>query len=269
MKWQTAWRLAVVSLVAGVACSGCVTHRAYRNMQSQRNSWKLEAERTQEEVQRLRGLLDEKGERVTELADLVRLFRAEEAARVAREETIRKVFAGLAGVEGVAGGGRLTSSVFFRPGRAELSPAGQKVLQTIAQRLKHADVQGLRVTVNGHTDSDRVVKYARQWPKGNLQLSGARALNVADFLIKQGVTSSRVSFAGFGPHRPIASNRTVAGKARNRRVEVLLTSPEERPVTEPIRELLERRPALRGAPTPPPTGAGKGAPDTGQPDRIR
>ena len=48
MQWQTAWKLVVASLVAGVACSGCVTHRAYRNMQSQRNGWKVEAEKAQE-----------------------------------------------------------------------------------------------------------------------------------------------------------------------------------------------------------------------------
>jgi chemotaxis protein MotB len=261
MQWQTAWKLVVVCLVAGVACTGCVTHRAYRNMQSQRNSWKVEAEKSQEEVQRLRGLLDEKGERVTELADLVRLFRENEAARLKREETIRKVFAGLPGVEDLPGGGRLTSGIFFQPGSAKLTATGQKALRTIAGRLNHADVQGLRLAVNGHTDSDPVKRTLSQWPKGNLQLSGARALNVADYMIQQGVHPGRVSFGGFGPHRPIAANSTGAGKAKNRRVEVLLTSPEDKPVTEPIRALLRRAPALRGAPKP--------APAPGQPGKTR
>jgi chemotaxis protein MotB len=210
-----------------VTGSGCVTHRAYRNKVAECEAWMIEAETANKELDELRNLLLEKGERVGELEDLVRLFKENEAMRRKREEEIRKVFRNLEGVEDLAGGGRLSEGVFFRPGSANITAQGQRVLRQIAGRLNHPGVAGYRVTVHGHTDSDPVVVHAKTWTKGNLQLSGARALNVAWFLKQQGVSDKRISFAGHGPNRPVASNRTAAGKAKNRRVEVLLTPYED------------------------------------------
>ena len=73
-----------------------------------------------------------------------------------------------------------------------------------------------RIQVLGHTDNTGTAAY-------NFDLSQRRAVAVADILIGAGVPSSRLSAVGIGEDRPIASNTTVAGRAQNRRVEIIIT----------------------------------------------
>lgn len=123
------------------------------------------------------------------------------------------------------GGIILEDSVFFEKGSATLKPAAKNLLMKLARVLQSKD--GV-IQVNGHTDSDPVRKHARTWPHGNIQLSGARAMQVLIFLRDEGgLPASRMSFAGFGPHQPIAPNTTEASKRKNRRVEILLKSEGE------------------------------------------
>ena len=74
--------------------------------------------------------------------------------------------------------------------------------------------------VEGHTD-DRPIATS-QFPS-NWQLSGARAGAVVQRLIGAGVAGRRVSLAGYAAQHPVAGNATAAGRARNRRVEIVLT----------------------------------------------
>jgi chemotaxis protein MotB len=76
------------------------------------------------------------------------------------------------------------------------------------------------VVVEGHTD-DRPIATS-QFPS-NWQLSGARAGAVVQRLVGAGVGGSRVSLGGYAARQPVASNATAAGRARNRRVEIVLT----------------------------------------------
>ncbi len=71
----------------------------------------------------------------------------------------------------------------------------------------------LRVEVQGHTD-------IRWSEKHNQKLSENRARSVIEYLVRKGIESSRLSAVGFGPRKPIASNATEAGMAKNRRVEL-------------------------------------------------
>lgn len=73
----------------------------------------------------------------------------------------------------------------------------------------------LRLFVEGHSDNIGNPSY-------NLALSQKRAEAVKDYLVKQGIDISRMSAIGFGQERPIADNKTAAGKAQNRRVELKL-----------------------------------------------
>jgi outer membrane protein OmpA-like peptidoglycan-associated protein len=83
------------------------------------------------------------------------------------------------------------------------------------------------ILIVGHTDSTGSVSY-------NMGLSQRRASSAANFLINQGVDRHRIRTEGRGPHEPVASNETDAGRQANRRVEVVIT------VTEEYREQLER-----------------------------
>lgn len=123
------------------------------------------------------------------------------------------------------GGIILEESVFFTKGSAMLKQEAKSALMKLANVL--AKKQGL-IQINGHTDSDKVVKTAADWPYGNIQLSGARAMQVLIFLRDEGkISGARMSFAGYGEHQPLASNATEDGKKKNRRVEVILKGGNE------------------------------------------
>ena len=65
--------------------------------------------------------------------------------------------------------------------------------------------------------------HAKEYPLGNLELSGERALKVADYLSKEGgLQADRVSFAGYGEHSPIEPNDSDSHRAHNRRVEIII-----------------------------------------------
>jgi len=111
---------------------------------------------------------------------------------------------------------RAESRVLFDSGEHKLKATGKQALKAVSATLK-----ALRIQVEGHTDSDRVVRTKKRYPHGNLQLSGERALEVANFLIKEcGLNPKNVSYCGYGEYKPIASNDSPAGKARNRRVDI-------------------------------------------------
>jgi chemotaxis protein MotB len=113
----------------------------------------------------------------------------------------------------------LTDKLLFASGSAVIENAtALRVLDEIgliiATERKHP------VEVEGHTD-DRPIQTS-QFPS-NWQLSGARAGAVVQRLIGAGVSGDRVSLGGYAARDPVASNATAAGRARNRRVEIILT----------------------------------------------
>jgi len=138
--------------------------------------------------------------------------------------TIRKLGQNNAGgveyVEGPEGPViRITDRLLFASGSAEVSPQGRKVLATLAGELIR---MGGMVGVEGHSDNDPIRVHAEDFPHGNLQLSAERAVGVAALLIDSGLPPERVSAVGFGEWRPLVPNDSAEGKARNRRVEIVV-----------------------------------------------
>jgi chemotaxis protein MotB len=110
--------------------------------------------------------------------------------------------------------------LLFEPGKAGLRDSGKKVLKKVAETLRDMNED---IIVEGHTDDRPIVVHAKEFPRGNLELSGERALNVADYLTKDGgLPPNRVSYAGLGQHQPIEPNDNDAHRARNRRVEIII-----------------------------------------------
>ena len=87
-------------------------------------------------------------------------------------------------------------------------------LNVVAKFLKSSP--NVSVKVEGHTDNVGAKEY-------NQKLSERRAKSVADYIISKGVDSSRVTTQGFGFSKPIASNKTKEGRAKNRRTELKFT----------------------------------------------
>jgi len=107
----------------------------------------------------------------------------------------------------------LKSSLLFKRGKAKLSSASFKSLDEVVQLIKSYPEN--LVSVEGHTDSVGSAAY-------NKKLSLKRAKAVRDYLVKKGINSKRLKVVGWGEEKPIASNRTRAGRMANRRVEVII-----------------------------------------------
>jgi chemotaxis protein MotB len=123
-------------------------------------------------------------------------------------------------------GGRLrvdlVDKILFDSGEAVISKRGEGVLSRVGAVL--ATMDDKQIQVSGHTDSNPISeKLATQFPT-NWELSVARAVNVVRFLEeKASVPAKNLIATGYGQHHPIASNKSAAGRARNRRIEILLT----------------------------------------------
>jgi chemotaxis protein MotB len=112
----------------------------------------------------------------------------------------------------------LTDHLLFTSGSAELDPGALPALDGIAAVI--ADERDHPVRVEGHTDDQPIAtsRYPSNW-----QLSGARAGAVVQRLAADGVAGARLSLAGYADEHPVASNGSAAGRAANRRVEIVLT----------------------------------------------
>ena len=112
----------------------------------------------------------------------------------------------------------LQNSILFDSGQAVLKKATSSELDHIRSVLRQK-YAGKPIDVIGHTDTDPIRK--SKW-KDNWELSAQRALTVARYLIQRGLPEDKIRAVGCGESRPIASNANATGKAKNRRVEIVV-----------------------------------------------
>jgi outer membrane protein OmpA-like peptidoglycan-associated protein len=108
--------------------------------------------------------------------------------------------------------GRIALYIHFDTGDATIKAESKPVIAEIVRVLRENPV--LKMTVEGHTDN---VGNA----KSNQTLSEKRAASVVSAIVEQGIDNKRLQPAGFGQDKPIAENVTEAGRAKNRRVELV------------------------------------------------
>lgn len=111
---------------------------------------------------------------------------------------------------------RISNELLFPSGQATLSPAGLDVIKRLATILNKNQHP---VSVEGH--SDPVPIQTRQFAS-NWELSSSRATSVLRELVRDGVSAQRLRAVGYAETRPIESNDTPAGRAANRRVELIM-----------------------------------------------
>lgn len=112
------------------------------------------------------------------------------------------------------------SPVLFRSGSATLRPQIRTLLGILAAAFKDMPND---IMIEGHTDNVPIKsgKFKTNW-----ELSAARSFAVIEFFIKQDMNSSRFFTYGYGEHRPVTTNTTREGRARNRRIEISLIRKE-------------------------------------------
>jgi chemotaxis protein MotB len=120
--------------------------------------------------------------------------------------------------------GKLTMDVvdkiLFASGEAVVKQEGLDVLNRVVEILK--TVKDKNIRIEGHTDNVKITsRLAKKYPT-NWELSAARAINVSKFLQQQGINPSILSATAFGEYQPIADNATLEGRAKNRRIAIIL-----------------------------------------------
>ena len=115
------------------------------------------------------------------------------------------------------------SGILFATNSSTVSAASKSALRTLATSLEANPDTDIKII--GHTDNTGKVDY-------NQILSEKRAKSVFDYLMEdQGISSKRMTYEGKGIHEPIADNSTEAGRAQNRRVEIIIL-PNEKMIQE-------------------------------------
>ena len=120
----------------------------------------------------------------------------------------------------------LTKQLRFESGEATIKPEGYQVLDELIASLKTAAGDRL-IRVEGHADNREIGPSLKSLYQTNWDLSKARAVGVLRYLIeKGGVDSAKLSSVGYGDTKPMTSNATEVGRQKNRRVDIVLYSPE-------------------------------------------
>ncbi|MFN3876336.1 MAG: OmpA family protein, partial [Flavobacteriales bacterium] len=107
------------------------------------------------------------------------------------------------------------NDIKFPTGSAEIAKSSEHILDELIAFLKENPT--IKVRIEGHTDN--VGQLA-----DNMALSNDRAFTVMGYLQQKGIAAARLSFKGYGPTKPVASNETPEGRARNRRTEFVIVA---------------------------------------------
>jgi OOP family OmpA-OmpF porin len=103
------------------------------------------------------------------------------------------------------------AGINFKRNSADIAPTSFPLLKQAVQVLK--EYPTLKIEISGHTSDEGKRDF-------NMKLSEKRAQAVKAYLVKQGIDPKKVQTAGMGKTKPVADNKTGAGRAKNRRVEV-------------------------------------------------
>jgi len=224
VRAETEARLAAEQARAEESAQRTQAERDRLNAELEKSRAELEtSRRTAEEA---RKAADAEQKRLEDLrrADEARLAELQKAreGQQQSEETLRQTLAQLAQVREEARGLIVTlpGNIYFDVNKSDVKPAMRERLTEIGRAL--ATVPDRHILIEGHTDSDGAASY-------NLELSRLRAESVRSVLVAGGVGPDRVETHGYGETRPVASNASAAGKAQNRRVEIVLQGGTPKP----------------------------------------
>ena len=105
------------------------------------------------------------------------------------------------------------NNIFFDTDKFDLKPESKEELAIVVDLMKTN--AGMVIEISGHTDNQGAADY-------NLKLSESRAKSVVSYLVAAGVPAARLKFKGYGDSRPAAANDTEEGRAKNRRIELVI-----------------------------------------------
>jgi chemotaxis protein MotB len=114
----------------------------------------------------------------------------------------------------------MVNAILFPEGGWELHEDGRRELSKIVPTLQ--SVAGKQIVIEGFTDNEPILpRLAERFPN-NWSLASARAISVVSYLEQQGVDPNFLSAVSFGKYRPVASNDSAEGRAKNRRINIMI-----------------------------------------------
>lgn len=199
---QEKFQRVVVSLRDALKGTTHLDHQVYSgNQDSEFRAMESNAEQTELNI-----LAAVKAEMEKIIEDLQRLIEsADLSGQITAEMTARGAIITISDV------------AVFPIGKAQLTQAGRQTMQDITQVLLHFPYH---VKIEGHTDNTPI--NTREFPS-NWELATRRASEIVRFLIDAGVSPDQLSAEGFAEYHPVATNFTSAGRAKNRRVELVIS----------------------------------------------
>ena len=117
------------------------------------------------------------------------------------------------------------ATVLFPSGKSELTLEGKTLLTKVIEALKERGEVG--IVVEGHTNNVPIKGALVKVYPTNWELSAARSLTVLHFLAEKGISETRLEARAYGSQRPITYNQTDQGRARNRRIELMIVEPKK------------------------------------------
>lgn len=119
---------------------------------------------------------------------------------------------------------RLASNLLFASGKGDIRARGKRLLNKVAATLRR--YRNREFQVQGHTDNIPISPRLEKTFESNWELSSSRATRVTRYLVEAGnLNPKNISATGLGEFRPIASNKTPAGRRKNRRIEIIVHPP--------------------------------------------
>jgi chemotaxis protein MotB len=168
---------------------------------SLRNELSLQVQAKDEEIQKLQGTYQELEAKMKEEIAKGDVFLSQAGGRIKVD---------------------LVDKILFPQGDSDLSAGGGGVLSRVGEIL--AKVKDKKIQVSGHTDDVPISEKLKEKYPTNWDLAAARAINVVRYLEEQAkVPGNNLVVAAYGPWEPISSNKSPSGRARNRRIEIVLT----------------------------------------------
>lgn len=203
-----------VILVSTFALSGCAVGFYKRSPNDIKNIEDLKAE-----VERLKLLREQENRELQAAkAELEKRLKGKEGVSVGLDERGLVV--------------TFIDEVLFDSGKANVKPNAYDALNKVTKVI-NSQVKDRNIAIEGHTDNEPIKKSG--W-KSNWELSTARATSVLHYLENKGTSPHRLQATGYGEYHPVASNDTVEGRQKNRRVEIIILPKMSRAEAEFLKE---------------------------------
>jgi len=203
-------RVFLLYAVSAFFIFGCVSNKTHREQMGEKDQKIKSLDNSLENMKRAMAEMQarevEQKKRLQEFTDLTQRFK-------------KLIDAGTLSVRIVDGKMvvSLGTDVLFPSGSAKLSDKGMQTIQEVTAQL--ANIPDKKYQVEGHTDNVPIRTSA--FPS-NWELASGRALTVVKTMIQHNMPAARVSAASFGDTSPVTGNDSVAGKALNRRIEIVV-----------------------------------------------